>query len=178
MRNPKKDAGFYASRTPPAMPIPVVSGNPASVFRRLQGFPRKTVFLPNFGYGELLSQPRILRAMTLSETRNIPENTAVPRRFRGRPLRDGGPSFVSLLRKDDPQFQDRLATPARRHGGAEGVQRGRRFPAGVELVAHGETKQGLGAITEGSDAANVSDGPAVASGQLGIVEIDFHEAAN
>lgn len=113
-----------------------------------------------------------------SKIRNIPENTADPRLFRGRPLRDGGPSLVSLLQTDHLQFQDRLEASARRRGGAEAVQRGRSSPAGVQLVARGETKDGLGTITEVSDAANAFHGPSVTAGQRGIIEIDFHEAAN
>ncbi|MCB1132699.1 MAG: discoidin domain-containing protein, partial [Verrucomicrobiae bacterium] len=47
----------------------------------------------------------------------------------------------------------------------------------VQLVGKGETKDGFGAITEVANAANASDGPDVAPGQLGIIEIDFHESA-
>ncbi|MCB1130491.1 MAG: DUF4982 domain-containing protein [Verrucomicrobiae bacterium] len=46
----------------------------------------------------------------------------------------------------------------------------------VQLVGKGETKDGFGGISEVADAANASDGPAVAPGRLGIVEADFHES--
>lgn len=47
----------------------------------------------------------------------------------------------------------------------------------VQLVGKGEIEDGFGAITEVADAANAADGPPVAPGRLGIVEIEFHEPA-
>lgn len=44
----------------------------------------------------------------------------------------------------------------------------------VQLVGKGEIKDGFGTITEVANAANASDGPTVAPGRLGIVEIEFH----
>lgn len=48
----------------------------------------------------------------------------------------------------------------------------------VQLVGEGEVKDEFGAITEVSEAANASDGPPVGPGRLGIIEIEFHEAAD
>jgi beta-galactosidase len=47
----------------------------------------------------------------------------------------------------------------------------------VQLVGKGETNTGFGEITEVANAANASDGAPVAKGSLGIVEIEFYEAA-
>ncbi|HSI09611.1 MAG TPA: DUF4982 domain-containing protein, partial [Rariglobus sp.] len=47
----------------------------------------------------------------------------------------------------------------------------------VQLVGKGETNVGFGEITEVANAANASDGAPVAKGSLGIVEIEFYEAA-
>ncbi|MBB5353087.1 beta-galactosidase [Haloferula luteola] len=45
----------------------------------------------------------------------------------------------------------------------------------VQCVGKGEVKEGFGGIREVEDAGNASDGPPVAPGRLGIVEIEFHE---
>jgi beta-galactosidase len=47
----------------------------------------------------------------------------------------------------------------------------------IQLIGKGEVKDEFGAITEVANAANASDGPAVARGELGIIEIEFHEPA-
>jgi beta-galactosidase len=46
----------------------------------------------------------------------------------------------------------------------------------VQLVGKGDVVDGFGAITELADQGNAADGPPVARGELGIVEIEFHEA--
>jgi hypothetical protein len=46
----------------------------------------------------------------------------------------------------------------------------------IQLIGKSEAMDGFQGITEVAQAANASDGPSVAAGQLGIVEIEFHEA--
>ena len=45
----------------------------------------------------------------------------------------------------------------------------------VQLVGKSESKDGFGTIKEVSNQSNAADGPSVGSGELGIVEIEFHE---
>lgn len=45
----------------------------------------------------------------------------------------------------------------------------------LQLVGKSVAGDGFGAITEVANEANTADGPAVADGELGIVEIEFHE---
>jgi len=47
----------------------------------------------------------------------------------------------------------------------------------VQLTGKGETNIGFGEITEVANAKNASDGAPAAKGSLGIVEIEFYEAA-
>lgn len=47
----------------------------------------------------------------------------------------------------------------------------------VQLLGKSDAQEGFGGITEVASAANASDGPRVGSGELGIVEIEFHEPA-
>jgi beta-galactosidase len=47
----------------------------------------------------------------------------------------------------------------------------------IQLIGKGEVDATFGTLTEVANAANASDRAPVAKGSLGIVEIDFYEAA-
>lgn len=46
----------------------------------------------------------------------------------------------------------------------------------LQLIGKSEASDGFSGLTEVANKANASDGPPVARGQIGIVEIEFHEA--